>query len=218
MSLKDYYTILGVPPHATRKEIKQAYRKLAMQFHPDKSEAGKNANATYQEIKEAYETLMDPGRKEAYLRERWYVQSLGHKFSRQQPVTAFSLLNDVIAINRFSTLLNPFRNQKDKLKSYLEKVLSDESIQLLVESRENEINEQIKQLLLDPLRHLDAGEATIFTEKIMRIPPDNNSYNDLVKKMIRQKRKKELQKQYEPLLIIFLTLFLCLCIYLLGKR
>lgn len=72
MEYKDYYQIMGVARDATQAEIKQAYRKLARQYHPDVSkEAG--AEARFKEIGEAYEVLKDPEKRAAYdrLGERW---------------------------------------------------------------------------------------------------------------------------------------------------
>jgi len=65
MSKRDYYEVLGLAKNATEDEIKKAYRKLAMQFHPDRNtEAG--AEDKFKEVKEAYETLSDPEKKTTY--------------------------------------------------------------------------------------------------------------------------------------------------------
>lgn len=61
---KDYYQILGVPRTATTDEIKRAYRKLALEYHPDR--AGKEAEARFKEINEAYQVLSDPKKRAHY--------------------------------------------------------------------------------------------------------------------------------------------------------
>jgi DnaJ-class molecular chaperone len=63
--MKDYYAILGVPPSASSLEIKRAYRKLAVAFHPDKNPDPK-AQELFVVINEAYETLSDPVKRAAY--------------------------------------------------------------------------------------------------------------------------------------------------------
>ena len=63
---RDYYEILGVPKNASDEEIKKAYRKLAMKFHPDRNEGDKNAEAKFKEAKEAYEMLSSPEKRSAY--------------------------------------------------------------------------------------------------------------------------------------------------------
>ncbi len=57
---KDYYKILGVTKDADDKEIKKAYRKLAVVHHPDKNPGDEDAEARFKDIGEAYETLSDP--------------------------------------------------------------------------------------------------------------------------------------------------------------
>lgn len=63
---KDYYTVLGVPRNATQEEIKKAYRKLAMQYHPDKNKGNKEAEEKFKEINEAYAVLSDPEKRKIY--------------------------------------------------------------------------------------------------------------------------------------------------------
>ena len=62
----DYYETLGVGKSADEKELKSAFRKLAMQFHPDKNPGDANAEHRFKEIGEAYETLKDPQKRAAY--------------------------------------------------------------------------------------------------------------------------------------------------------
>lgn len=64
---KDYYGILGVPRNATDGEIKKAYRKLAMQYHPDRNPGKEKwANEKFKEINEAYGVLGDPQKRKQY--------------------------------------------------------------------------------------------------------------------------------------------------------
>ena len=66
MSKRDYYEILGVPKSATADEIKKAYRKVAMQFHPDRNPGDKAAEEKFKEAAEAYEVVSDPDKKAQY--------------------------------------------------------------------------------------------------------------------------------------------------------
>lgn len=64
--MKNYYDILGVPENATNEEIKKAYRKLSLKFHPDKNENDAYFSDMFKNITEAYDVLIDPTQKSAY--------------------------------------------------------------------------------------------------------------------------------------------------------
>src|SRR6187401_94039 len=66
MSKRDYYEILGVGKSASADEIKKAYRKVAMQHHPDRNPGDKSAEEKFKEAAEAYEVLNDSDKKSQY--------------------------------------------------------------------------------------------------------------------------------------------------------
>jgi curved DNA-binding protein len=73
MDFKDYYKVLGVEKGASEADIKKAYRKLAVKYHPDKNQGDKAAEEKFKEISEAYEVLGDPEKRKKYdqLGENW---------------------------------------------------------------------------------------------------------------------------------------------------
>lgn len=76
MSKKDFYSILGVSRSASPEELKKSYRKLAMQYHPDKNPGDKKAEEKFKEISEAYDVLSDTKKREMY-------DQFGHAGSQQ---------------------------------------------------------------------------------------------------------------------------------------
>jgi molecular chaperone DnaJ len=66
MSKRDYYEVLGVTKNSTAEEIKKAYRKKAIQFHPDKNPGDNEAEEKFKEAAEAYEVLSNPEKKQRY--------------------------------------------------------------------------------------------------------------------------------------------------------
>ncbi|MCC5452432.1 molecular chaperone DnaJ [Rheinheimera sp. UJ51] len=66
MSKRDYYEVLGVAKGADDKEIKKAYKRLAMKFHPDRTQGDKAMEEKFKEVQEAYEILSDDQKKAAY--------------------------------------------------------------------------------------------------------------------------------------------------------
>src|SRR6184192_4120463 len=63
---RDYYEVLGVGRNASEEEVKRAYRKLAVKFHPDKNPDDPHAEEKFKELGEAYDVLMDPEKRAAY--------------------------------------------------------------------------------------------------------------------------------------------------------
>jgi curved DNA-binding protein len=77
MEYKDYYKTLGVERNASEDEIKRAYRKLALQYHPDRNPGDKKAEESFKEINEAYQVLSDPAKRARY-------DQLGESYARWQ--------------------------------------------------------------------------------------------------------------------------------------
>ena len=63
---RDYYEVLGLQKGASEEEIKKAFRKMAMKYHPDKNPGNKEAEEKFKEVNEAYSVLSDPDKKSKY--------------------------------------------------------------------------------------------------------------------------------------------------------
>lgn len=66
MASKDYYSILGITKSASDTDIKKAYRKLALQYHPDRNKDNKESEVKFKEVTKAYEVLSDPQKRQTY--------------------------------------------------------------------------------------------------------------------------------------------------------
>jgi len=91
MNKRDYYEILGVAKTASADEIKKAYRKIAMQFHPDRNPDNKEAEDKFKEASEAYEVLSDATKRQRY-------DQFGHSgLHGGQDFHGFSNVNDIFS-------------------------------------------------------------------------------------------------------------------------
>jgi molecular chaperone DnaJ len=96
MSKRDYYEILGVGKSATADEIKKAYRKLAMQYHPDRNQGDKEAEEKFKEAAEAYEILSNQDKRSKYDRYGHSGLRGGEDFHSYQNVNdIFSNFSDI---------------------------------------------------------------------------------------------------------------------------
>lgn len=89
----DYYELLGVKKDSSPSDIKKAYRKLALKYHPDKNQGEKKAEAKFQEINEAYAVLSDPEKKKQY---DLYGSTDFHKRYSQEDIFRGFDLNDIL--------------------------------------------------------------------------------------------------------------------------
>jgi len=86
MAKRDYYEVLGVGKSASADDIKRAYRRLAVKYHPDKNPGNKEAEAKFKECAEAYEVLSDPEKRQRY-------DQLGHDGLRGMGMHDYSRMN-----------------------------------------------------------------------------------------------------------------------------
>ncbi len=105
MAKKDYYEVLGVARGASREEIKKAYRRLAVQFHPDRNPDDRQAEEKFKEATEAYEVLADQQKRQAY--DQFGFAGLdgagGHDFS-----SVFRDFEDIFGGFDFSNIFDSF--------------------------------------------------------------------------------------------------------------
>ncbi len=90
---KDYYQILGVSKNASAEEIKKAYRKLAMKYHPDRNKGDKTAEERFKEVNEAYAVLSDPDKRKQY--DTFGSQGFKQHFS-QEDIYRGSDISDIL--------------------------------------------------------------------------------------------------------------------------
>lgn len=102
---RDYYEILGVSKSASAEEIKKAYRKVAMQFHPDRNPGDKSAEEKFKEAAEAYEVLSDADKKAKYDRfgHAAFAPGQGGGYHNMNTEDIFSQFGDIFGDDMFGS-------------------------------------------------------------------------------------------------------------------
>lgn len=215
--MKDYYAILDVSPMSTRDEIRKQYRKLAKQYHPDTNADNAYAAARFHDIKEAYETLTQPARKEEWLKDRWLRQVYNQGNGETAPLTPFSILEKVLAFERSVSQMDVFRMDHFGIVSNAEKFLSSENMECLRKFNEPDMNRTITRHLLLSLNPIPYS----LTKGVLKALEDLAAGDPESLSMIasfgnRQNKKQKAERWTIPLVLIF-TVLICLLIWL-GSR
>src|SRR5688572_16220062 len=94
---RDYYEVLGCQKGADESALKSAYRKLAMQFHPDRNPGNKEAEHKFKELSEAYDALKDPQKRAAYDRfgHAAFNGAAGHGFGTDFASSMSDMFEDI---------------------------------------------------------------------------------------------------------------------------
>jgi molecular chaperone DnaJ len=216
MHLKDYYQLLGLEPSATVQEIKKAYRQLALKYHPDKNAEDKYAATQFYEIKEAYEVLTNPSKKDKYLQQRWYEQSIG-KRTKQQLITPETILKQALELERYVAHLDVFRMDKIGLRDYTLGLLSNDTVGKLIEFNETDINGSIIDSILRSLKPLPVIYIKQITERLYKLAGTNNEQAMRIKKFEDSSNKKHQSEKYSVIAVVVITILICLFIWLAGS-
>lgn len=214
MQLKDYYSILELSPAASLDEIKSAYRKLAHLYHPDKKGNDPYAAAFFAEIKEAYETLSNPTKKDIYLQQHWYAKSTNQK-SNQEAITPVSVLKKMLELDKYVNKLDVHRMDKKGLHNYLLDIFSNETIEKLNAFNEPDMNASIVEAVLRSSRYLDWPEARSVSVQLLRLNT-NQTIIQNTNKHIENARREYYWNKFSPWIMLLIVLVFCLVIILIS--
>lgn len=217
MLLKDYYRILEIESSATQTEIKKAFRKLAHQYHPDKNQHDPYATAQFAEVKEAYEVLTNPAKKEYYLQQRWYTQSAG-KRKTQDIITPVTVLKQLLELDKFVFTLDVHRMDKQGLADYISHILSGNIIAQLHPFNEPHINKEIIMVALRAMEPLKLKQVKSIATRLFKLADEKDAESKKnITEFLARKTQKEKVEKYQPFILIAIVLVICLLIWLMGR-
>lgn len=212
MELKDYYSILELPPSASTDEVKRAYRRLAQVYHPDKSGDDPYARAQFNAIKEAYETLTNPQRKDEYLQSRWFAKSQGH-METVAPLTPASFLQRLIQKERYVYRVDAHRSDYPSLVNDLEKFYSDENIEMLLGFGDDTTLQEIIACSIRMSSRIPHPHVQPLLKRISKLDVGNNHQQQIASLSSKSKRAATTDK-YMPWIAALIAVLLCLLIFL----
>ena len=211
MSRLDYYAVLEVKPNATLVEIKRAFRKLALKYHPDKNPESGFAVAKFAEIKEAYEVLRDKKKRAQYHH--------SHYDTVLQPLAASAEeIGELSQELRKKIMgIDPFRIDHDLLYFEVNKLLSDHHIQMLSDSRQAAWQIIIIHNIMLSFPYLPFAHVQAIITRIKLIKLIEPSLQDAVTESLQKAKKEQFWKRYQYVIVLVVSLMICLCIFLFGK-
>ena len=210
---KDHYRTLEIEPSANITEIRKAYRRLAHQYHPDKNAGDPYATAQFAAIKEAYEILTHPARKEIYLQQRWYNQSMGRKRAADV-LTPDALLKQMLELERYVSRLDVHRMDKAGLYEYLQGILSESNIATVNAFRENVVNKEVVRLSLQVSKVLLPEQQAKLAIKWGKLTDDAELAAMISHRLQHARRAKNWQR-IRPFVLLLFVFVICLIMLLL---
>lgn len=205
-----------MPLTATVPEIKQAYRKLVMIYHPDKNNDDPYALARFTEIKEAYEVLMNPGKKELYLQERWLHKAHGKKIG-DELITAPSILKKCLELSKQISMMDIHRMNYGGMAQRILLLLNSSTITELKAQKETEVQHAIIYTLLKATTHFPYQETKLVAAQLQQLATDAPPLQKEIERTLEQKRKNENFSKFNGLFVFIVTILLCLLIYFMGR-
>ncbi|MFT3824696.1 MAG: J domain-containing protein [Chitinophagaceae bacterium] len=216
MQVKDYYKTLGVPTSATQQEIKKAFRKLALQYHPDKNNGSHQQTALFGEIQEAYEVLSDVKRREEYHYHRWYTRSVGQAFTHRA-LTPADILAESRLIKNYIDAISIFRVNYDLVSGHIRQLLTDTAIGILQQHADTTLNRTIIKNLLHAATPLPLRYQQPLGDIFLRIAGQDQQSIDAIQASLKRQQQRERWDKYKWVMVVVLTALICWLMYLVGR-
>lgn len=212
MQVKDYYKTLQIKPNASPQEVKQAFRKLALQYHPDRNAGNAVSEAIFKEIQEAYEVLGDAKSREEYNYKRWYTRSLGNVY-KEAIVTPAAILNQCQRAADYVASMNALQIEWDGLSYHLRQLLSPQNIGILKQYDDAAINAAITEKILQCMAPLPLHYLPPITTLLKDIAGSNAVLQQQIELFLKEQRLQHNWQRWRLALVMFITAFLCWVIY-----
>lgn len=213
---KDYYKTLELLPSAKPEDIKKAYRKLAMKYHPDVNSSD-YAVLHFREIQEAYEILSSPEQRRKYDEERW-LNGISARAKDQVVVTPEWIWNESKKLSRHMQSVDVYRMNHGALNDYVFLLLSDAHMSVLLQTYDMEINRNIVAELLNATKALKYKYMQAVALRFAELVPADSETLEQIYRQVKQAEKSEMREKYLPLFIVIIAILLCILMFFYSKK
>ncbi len=200
--LKDHYKTLGVSQGATPYDIKKSYRRLVLQFHPDKNPGDKSAELKFKEVQEAYEVLSHTTKRSDYdfqYRKQFKTQTL------LTPEALYNLAKQVhISV---ASLDKDYINQQIVYKRLYE-VLNQRNVSFLVANGNKQINFGIIDESILSMKNLSFSFAEAFSLQLVQLAEGNEEKLKEIRHWLKQKKIQNYFESYKAAAVMITVVLL----------
>jgi curved DNA-binding protein CbpA len=207
--MEDYYQILRVHPNASETTIRKAYRKLALQYHPDKTGNSEELNSYFKKINEAYKVLSN-----AEQRKQFHLQY--YALHHYEPVMNSS--NEILVACK--KLLKQIIQQGDHINeeaivlNIQENILNENNLFILKTEENKFIQQQLHEELLQIINKLNFVNGTVLSNILMqKFSFTNESEKVLLIEILKKKKQEYYWDKYKFFLALLIAILICLGIY-----
>lgn len=188
-----------------------------MIYHPDKNNQDPYALLKFNDIKEAYEVLTSPRRKEAYLQERWLNKATGQSIV-QDMITAPDILIKSLELNKAVAAMDVHRMGFAGIAARINDLLNDEVLEKLIAFNETDINQSIIIALIKTAKPLPFEETKQVAERLLLLAQNDKASKENIDRFLNNKKQQLQWDRYRVAGIIMLTICICLLIWYAGKQ
>ncbi len=170
------------------------------------------AEAAFREIKEAYETVGDPQKREAYNYKRWYSRTVKDAFAQEQ-LTPAAVLRESVRLNEYLQTVNTLRVDFDGLSHHIRQLLSDTNTGILQQAGDETINSLIIQNILQSASLLPFEYIAPIASLLSKVAGNNQAIIKAIDLFVQQQQQKNAWQNYKTIFVIVLTMLICWIIY-----
>ena len=213
MPLKDYYLLLNVKPGADVISIKRAFRKLAHTYHPDKTGLNSLNHDYYTELQEAYSTLTDPGKREAYHYQRWLEKATGNELDNA--LSAVEILKLFLQVEKNISQSNQFNIDTYRMGRQLISLFSTTRLRIISGEQDPQLVSSVNKIALTLAGMINISDINLLADHLEKNLPDWNKYEKDWQDLIRKKEYKNKINSLRVPIALAIALLLCILFYIL---